>query len=210
MNLTIIDQGAGHFEFISKFDNKPYSASQRTEIASRFEQFLINEKFDIVIEIGTFKGGTTIVLDDIRKHNDLKFKLYTYDISLVADMDSDSLKQSFKDRDIAYIIGDIFSEDIIAEITNFIGQNNKVCILCDGGNKINEFNYFSKLIKSNDFIMAHDYSENQKKFENEVYMKVWNWFEISDSDIEESCNKHDLVSYNKENFDQVAWVCKKK
>ena len=204
MDLNIIAQGPGHFEFISNFDNKSYGASQRMEIANRFEQFLVNEKFDIIVEIGTFKGGTTIVLDDIRKHNDLKFKLYTYDISL-ADMDSDSLHQSFKDRDINYIIGDIFSKNSIDEITNFIQQNNKICILCDGGNKINEFNYFSKLIKSNNFIMAHDYDHQLPEFPC-----TWGWKEILYSDIATAVHDNKLQHYTTVNFTEVAWACFKK
>lgn len=205
MNLNIIDQGGGHFEFISAFDNKTYSASQRIEIANRFEQFLIDEKFDIIIEIGTFKGGTTIVLDDIRKHNDLAFKLYTYDIRLVADMDSDSLQQSLKDRDITYIIDDIFSDDVIEQITNFILQNDKVCILCDGGNKINEFNYFSNLIKMGDFIMAHDYDHQLPEFPC-----TWAWKEILYSDIATAVNDNNLQHHTDVNFTEVAWACFKK
>ena len=205
MNLNIINQGEGHFEFISNFDTKSYSASQRIEIADRFEQFLINEDFDIVIEIGTFKGGTTIVLDDIRKHNNLKFKLYTYDIRLVEDMDSDSLQKSFIDRDIEYIIDDIFSENTINQITEFIQQNNKVCILCDGGNKINEFNYFSNLIKSGDFIMAHDYDHQLPDFPC-----TWGWKEILYSDIATAVHDNNLQHHIDVNFTEVAWACFKK
>jgi hypothetical protein len=65
-------------------------------------------------------------------------------------------------------------------------------------------------MKEGDFIMAHDYSENSEVFERDVYMKLWNWHEISDKDIQNACNKNNLLSYDKESFDKVVWVCKKK
>ena len=58
--------------------------------------------------------------------------------------------------------------------------------------------------------MAHDYSQDRETFERDVYMKLWNWYEISDSDIENACIKNNLISYKKETFDKVVWVCKVK
>ena len=39
-------------------------------------------------------------------------------------------------------------------------------------------------------------------------MKIWNWHEISDKDIEDACLRNNLKTYNKEIFDKVVWVCK--
>jgi hypothetical protein len=58
--------------------------------------------------------------------------------------------------------------------------------------------------------MAHDYSQDEKTFKENVYLKIWNWHEIADKDIQESCEKNNLTSYNQEIFNMVAWVCKLK
>ena len=47
-------------------------------------------------------------------------------------------------------------------------------------------------------------------FNEKVYKKIWNWHEICDNDINDACERYNLKSYNKEIFDNVAWVCKKK
>jgi hypothetical protein len=96
------------------------------------------------------------------------------------------------------------------EVINFINQDGVTLILCDGGSKIHEFNLLSNYMKVGDFIMAHDYSENEKTFKENVYMKIWNWHEIADKDIQEACDRNNLISHNKEIFNTVAWVCKLK
>ena len=83
-------------------------------------------------------------------------------------------------------------------------------VLCDGGNKVGEFNLLSNYIKEGDFIMAHDYADNRENFDTNFNRKIWNWHEIQDSDINESCLRNNLKSYNKEIFDSVVWVCKTK
>jgi hypothetical protein len=58
--------------------------------------------------------------------------------------------------------------------------------------------------------MAHDYVDTIENFESNFRDKIWNWCEIKDSDISEACEKNNLTPYNKENFDKVVWVCRKK
>ena len=38
--------------------------------------------------------------------------------------------------------------------------------------------------------------------------KIWNWREIGEEDIKETCEKYNLKSFMKETFDKVVWVCK--
>ena len=58
--------------------------------------------------------------------------------------------------------------------------------------------------------MAHDYAENSEVFKQIVDKKIWNWHEISDSDIIHSCNENNVKIYQKENFENVAWTCRRK
>jgi hypothetical protein len=49
-----------------------------------------------------------------------------------------------------------------------------------------------------------------EKFEKDIYMKIWNWHELSESDIETCSQENNLTDYNREIFESVVWVCKKK
>lgn len=95
-------------------------------------------------------------------------------------------------------------------ITEYIQQQGTTLVLCDGGNKITEFNTIAPLIKSGDFIMAHDYISTQENFENNFKNKIWNWCEIEDKDISNISKQENLVPYNQEAFSKVVWVCKTK
>jgi hypothetical protein len=58
--------------------------------------------------------------------------------------------------------------------------------------------------------MAHDYSENREIFEEKINGKIWNWFEISNDDINKSCIDNNLIIYKKEIFENVVWTCRQK
>lgn len=58
--------------------------------------------------------------------------------------------------------------------------------------------------------MAHDYAPNTEYFEQYMRNKIWNWHEIQDSDIIDSCEKYGLKPYMREEFLSVAWACFKK
>jgi hypothetical protein len=58
--------------------------------------------------------------------------------------------------------------------------------------------------------MAHDYSPNENYFQEHINNKVWNWLEIQDLDINDSCLKNNLSPYMEDEFRKVVWVCKKK
>ena len=99
----------------------------------------------------------------------------------------------------------------LKEITELL-QSNKCLLLCDGGNKIKEFNIYSNYLSTGSYIMAHDYAPNREYFLENINKKRWNWFEIEDSDVEDTMKKNRLTKsiYDKY-FTQVAWVqCRKK
>ena len=110
-------------------------------------------------------------------------------------------------------LADVFTpnyDEVKQEVIDFINNDGVTLVLCDGGDKIGEFNLLSNYIKPGDFIMAHDYSQDSETFESNVNNKIWNWHEISDKDIEDACVKNNLISYKKDVFDNVVWVCKTK
>jgi len=169
-----------------------------------FQEFFENESFEYVIEIGTSYGGLSLFLNE--QSNIHNFKFITYDISDVR------IKKAWLDNKIPfdYRIEDCFSTNTSNFIITLL-KENKCLLLCDGGNKVKEFNFFSKFITSGNYIMAHDYSTDKNYFDKNIRDKVWNWLEIEDADIMSSVDDYNLIKPEYyEKFKDVVWVCYKK
>ncbi len=180
-----------------------HTTQQVDNIKEYFEKFLIEENFDLIIEIGTSFAGLTYIIDDIRKENGLKFKLKTID-----NAEHSYVKDYLSERGVDYLIMDEFNiENFDSFMVNSINSFEKVLILCDGGNKIYEFNKISNFLKSGDFIMAHDYSHDLITFEEKIKNKIWNWMEIEFKDIVNSVSRNNLIPYTKLDFQNVVWCC---
>lgn len=182
-----------------------HTAQQSHNVYQIFRDFLDETKPKRILEIGTALGGFTQFLNLTIKDLNLECPILSYDIY------EKNWYYELRDNGIDVRVEDVFLDsykDVKQEVKDFIKQDGTTLVLCDGGYKIGEFHVLSSLIKNGDFIMAHDYCENSEKFERDINKKIWNWHEISDMHIQESCEKHNLKPYNKENFDSVVWVCK--
>ncbi len=170
-----------------------------------FYEFIKEIKPKRILEIGTALGGFTqflkLIIDDLG----LNTKILSYDIT--SRPWYDDMRLSGIDVRVENIFSDDWGEMRI-EVINYIQQDGICIVLCDGGNKVEEFNLISNYIKSGDFILAHDYAENKTTFDDKINGKIWNWHEIQDSDIQTACSKNNLISYKKEIFDNIVWVCK--
>lgn len=160
-----------------------------------------------IIEIGTARGGATLLISDAVKTLGLDTKIKTFDVTvkgphLPMEMDN-----------VEFIVDNIFNEDwseLIKpeEIENFLSADGINLILCDGGNKKKEFELLAKYLKPGDIIMAHDYAPNREVFDKEYLDKIWNWMEITDDHIKETCKKYNLKDYLPEIIKPYAWVAK--
>lgn len=189
---------------LSSIDN--HAAQQHHAVYQKFYSLLNETKPFRILEIGTALGGFTAFLDLATKELGLNTKIRSYDIS------DKSWYDELRNKGVDVFVVDIFHKytNVDQDVIDFIQQPGLTMVLCDGGNKIYEFNILSNYIKPNDIIMAHDYAPNKNYFEEYMKNKIWNWHEIQDSDIIESCQKYGLVPYMREEFLNVAWVCKKK
>jgi hypothetical protein len=187
-------------------------AQQHEDVGGVFKELFENTKPKQILEIGTASGGLTLMLRDIL--NDLTLNdttLRTYDV-----IEKHYLNSHVESgANIEIIIKDVFNHSYtelveVEEISSYIQRDGTTIVLCDGGSKKNEFRILSKLLKEGDIIMAHDYSPNENYFNEHINNKVWNWLEIQDSDINNSCIENNLQPYMSEEFKQVVWVCKKK
>lgn len=183
------------------------AAQQTHEAFQVFRDFLLETKPKRILEIGTALGGLTQFLNWVSKENNLGIEILTYDIYEM------NWYKDLRDSGIDVRVENVFTndyKDVKQEVVDYIRQEGITIVLCDGGNKVGEFNILSKFIKSGDYILAHDYAENRKIFEEKINHKVWNWLEISDKDVSEACLENNLEYYNKDVFENVVWTCRKK
>jgi len=186
---------------------KGVGAQQHQDAYEVFYSFLSEIQPSRILEIGTGQGGLTQFLKLACNHLNIAVDILSYDV-VAHDWFNDMRLDGIDIR-----IENVFNNDYTSvklEVSDFIIKDGVTLVMCDGLYKIREFNLLSKFLKHGDFIMAHDYVDTRESFEHNFYQKRWNWHEISDSDINEACITNKLESYNKEAFDTVMWVCKKK
>jgi len=183
---------------------------QNVYFLENLESIIRRIKPSRIVEIGTARGGVTVAMADVLTANNLSdVKIKTFDIMMKSHVKNLAKRYS---KYIEFYVGNIFNyrENTLTKpeaITDFISPTEVNLFLCDGGNKISEFNAIAPLLKSGDVIMAHDYAPNPEIRDNEYVNKIWNHWEISDEDIEKAVQDSGLVDYDVEFFKPTAWVC---
>lgn len=196
----------GFNDELSRSPYKDFMACQRPEVFGQFETFISEEKPSLVVEIGTCYGGLSLSLFETTINLSIPF--ITYDIAM-----NDSLERLKERFPIDLRIENIFEEttrecyDLKEFKDFFLSFPSPVLILCDGGNKIGEFNAFAKLLRVGDILMAHDFAYDQKTFESD---SIWGWKEIEESDISDSMKQYNLYYYRMHIWRKLAWCCVKK
>ena len=196
---------------LGSFNYKGISTLQHVNISKVFKEFLSIERPDRIIEIGTEFGGLTLMLQDILLELGLfNTKIRTYDIKtpqlLLNHIDKTDMIEIIKKDLFSYYPFSIGNESK-NELRSFMSNTGVNLILCDGGNKIGEFNCLSDILNENDIIMCHDYIENDDIFNNLFLNKIWNWKEIEKADIIDAINKNNLHEHFYNQFTNVAWGC---
>lgn len=160
-------------------------------------KIISENNFETIIEIGSNRGGLTLWLNDNKNVNS---KIYTFEIYPEAPLFKNS------DLDGELIIGDVFSEHVSSIITNLLKNSQQCLLLCDGGNKNQEFNFFSKFLKQNDVIMLHDYFDNQDEYFSIQQQTGWETPPESDlNSISESLRINKIEPYNYELGKKSLW-----
>lgn len=154
------------------------------------------KKFDTIIEIGTYNGGLTSYLYDMKKENT---KLVSYDID-------GSINHTGR-TDIDFRVEDCFENKTFVDIVAMIESVGRVLVICDGGNKPKEFNTFSKFLKSGDIIMVHDYKVDDAHWK--MITDYWQWpyeFDITYDMIKNGIEENNLEPYKNEQFNFYLWT----
>lgn len=192
------------------FSYEGIATQQHDDVEQVFEQLFTQTKPVRILEIGTAFGGLTLLLRNLLDRISLgETDIRTYDVELKNYL-SEHIENGVRiDSRIKDIFNHSYSDLVeVEEITSYIQSEGVTIVLCDGGSKKNEFRILSDYLKVGDIIMAHDYSPNQEYFEKNVNNQIWNWLEIQDLDINESCLKNNLSPFMEDEFRKVVWVCK--
>jgi cephalosporin hydroxylase len=187
-----------------------YAAMQHDDVLPVFRDFIQETRPRRILEIGTAQAGFTLALRNLLNEAGLRESaVRSFDITRLPWFDA------IASRKIELIVENIF-DDHYSRFTKpelivpFIQAEGTTLVLCDGGYKVGEFNLIAPLLKAGDYIMAHDYIDTEQNFRENYLDKIWNWQEIQERDIRETCAKYGLVDFHREAFSRVVWVCKKK
>ena len=184
-----------------------HAAQQSHKAYEVFYNFLAISRPARILEIGTGMGGFPAFLKICCDDLGLDTSVLSFDIV------SQHWFDEIRELGVDIKIENIFSADwteVQQEIIDYVQSDGLTMVLCDGRFKIKEFKIFAEHIKPGDFIMAHDYAEDQQIFKDKIYQKVWNWCEIMESDIVDACTSNNLKDFQKADFNNAAWVCKQK
>lgn len=151
---------------------------------------VLNENRQIkgIIETGTGAGALSIFLGLECYERGLK-PLLTYDLKEFAKKSEGFFAYKepklFKLLKIKYIVRDCFHEESIREIKEY--ADGPIFFMCDGGNKLEEFKYFARLIKRDSIIAAHDWKSVAKS-------------KLTEENIEGTIKEHSLIPLHKEEW----------
>ena len=120
----------------------------------------------MVIEIGTSKGGMSALLADCVAHVGGEF--HTFDIHGDGDFNQYPLRGN-----ATFHLGDCFDIKNSDFIDNQLYKPGLAFLLCDGGNKVKEWNLFKHSLKSGDIIGAHDWcDETMPKYSPDFWIML--------------------------------------
>ena len=110
-----------------------------------------------VVELGTARGGLALFMGVHLKLRD--GMLLTLDVRRL--VDNKWIEQASR-FNVKFEQKDVFDSETVEEVRGFI-SNHRTLIFCDNGDKPRELQTYSKILKPNDLIMAHDWGKEIKR-----------------------------------------------
>ena len=178
---------------------------QQNNFSFSLINFLLEEENpELVVEFGSRTGGLSTLLAMYCYFKNSKFITFEF---------APESNPLLYEKEVRFFNGSIVYEDFSKqESLNLIKEeslNKKTIYFCDA-TKVNEFNYFSDIMKKNDIIMAHDYAHDEGEFEVLKNNRIWFCNEIKYKDIKEACQKNNLEYINHSLYKASAWGIFKK
>ena len=172
-------------------------SQQHKNFYPAFEKLFAQENIVRVLEIGTANGGFIRAVRDLTDA-----EIITYDIL------ETNHKATLEENNITVNVKSVF--DDFDAVEEYISGKGQVLVLCDGGDKRYEFHVFSKMLKTGDIIMAHDYSYDEDLFQAYIKNHVWRWCQLQYKDIAFAVETQNLEPVLTEEFQEAVWTCWKK
>lgn len=177
--------------------------AQVDDIENLFNTIFAENKICQIIEIGTNRGGLSILLSDIAPEN---CQILTLDIN--------SGFLQFNPKDYEHNLT-FMERDCLAAgkqlVTSWIQKDGQSMLLCDGGSKNKEFNLYSQYLKPNDIILLHDYIDNPDIWTESCLKYKWpSSPESSMAAIKKSVKQYGLEEYQYDYACCHLWGCFKK
>lgn len=164
-----------------------------------YQEIIFNQKPDIIIETGTFNGGSALYLAHICDLCNCG-KVISVDIEHQPDFPQHSR--------IEYLTGDSTSETILKQVRTQIGDGMKVMVILDSDhsyeNVMKEIAAYSPLVSKGCYLIVEDTNLNgypvMPKFGNGPREAVWAFLKHNDEfEVDLMCEKF-LMSFNHEGY----------
>ena len=153
---------------------------QPPTVVDCFSHFSAMNNIATIVEIGTCEAGLTRIL---RKFFPTA-RLISFDIT---------------DKPKNFPAGAEFRKSNVfdrhMEISCYIRSEGQSLVLCDGGNKKEEFKLLAPFLKRLDCIMAHDGP-----------CPGWKWTEITELDIKQTVKDYSLIKHHFDTMSKAAWL----
>ncbi len=173
-----------------------FEMSQNLIAPAAWALAILRHRPAMVIEIGTDKGGFSNLLSSFVAGYGGEF--HTMDVKFGGDTAKYPLYGN-----ATFHQWNCFEH--INEMRVLMQRAGQCFLLCDGGDKKREFNFFADFLKPGDVIAAHDWrGEGNPPFD------FWSWSEITPENIQPAVAKHGLVDFMPEWFQFSAWCVKQK
>lgn len=130
----------------------------------------------------------------------IKARLSTFDISPTMSLETICTLSRIGEGGVEVNTVDSLSSKGINLIESRIKLPGTSLVLCDGGNKVQEFLTFSPFLKPGDVIAAHDFGGRE----------AWPWVEITIDQVSEVLKKENISRFMNDVFQDSGWlVCRK-
>ena len=153
--------------------------SQVENFTDYFNEFFGEWQPNLILEFGTECGGLALYLSD--KFPDVS--IHTFDIRWCISA------KAYLRKNISFHYDDLFADDVQQEIKKLIQSTLNVLVLCDGGDKVKEFNTVAPWLTPGDVVMAHDYRVKESD------PSPWESCEIQYADIEQAVEQNNLQTF---------------
>lgn len=150
-----------------------------------------------VIELGSHSGGFITALA-VHAHN-IGATCYGCDHCFLPNNDYALLAAVLGVRWFSNF--DLKDPHNIEIIKTLINEPGTTYVLCDNGNKVDEFNTFAPSLKPGDIIGGHDYKVDES---------YWGWGEITPEHVSASVTACGLEPFQQDAFDLAAWLVYRK